>query len=43
MVDHIYGRGESLVPKNRPQMFAKELVMYVGYIYELAGQITPDD
>ena len=43
MVDHIYGRGESLAPKERPHMFAKELVMYVDYIYELAGQITPDD
>ncbi len=43
MVDHIYGRGESIVPKERPHMFAKELVMYVDYISELAGQITPED
>ncbi len=29
MVDHIYGRGESLVPAERPHMFCKELEMYV--------------
>ncbi len=34
MVDHIYGRTESLVDKNRPHMFAKELNMYVDYINE---------
>lgn len=43
MVNHIYGRGETLVPKERPHMFAKELVMYVDYISELADQITPED
>ena len=32
MIDHIYGRCESLVPKNRPHMFAKEMAMYVDYI-----------
>jgi len=31
MVDHIYGRCKSLVPENRPHMFAKEIVMYVDY------------
>jgi hypothetical protein len=36
MVDHIYGRTEPLVPAERPHMFAKELVMYVDYINELA-------
>jgi hypothetical protein len=36
MVDHIYGRTEPLVPAERPHMFAKELVMYVDYIDELA-------
>lgn len=35
MVDHIYGRSESLVPADRPHMFAKELVMYVDYFEEL--------
>ncbi len=31
MIDHIYGRCKSLVPENRPHMFAKEIVMYVDY------------
>jgi hypothetical protein len=35
MVDHIYGRGESLVPDHRPHMFAKEVVMYVDYLGRL--------
>ena len=35
MVDHIYGRSESLVPAERPHMFAKEMVMYVDYYEEL--------
>lgn len=43
MVDHIYGRGESLVPNERPHMFAKELTMYVDYINELAILTDPED
>jgi hypothetical protein len=35
MVDHIYGRSESLVPDERPHMYAKELTMYVDYMEEL--------
>ncbi len=35
MVDHIYGRGPSLVPQHRPHMFAKEIVMYVDYLEKL--------
>lgn len=31
MVDHIYGRRESLVPAERPHMFAAEIVLYVDY------------
>lgn len=38
MIDHIYGRSESLVPTERPHMFAKELVMYVDYFEDLAQQ-----
>ncbi len=38
MVDHIYGRIPSLVPKERPHMFAKELVMYVDYFDSLVTQ-----
>lgn len=36
MVDHIYGRGECLVPSNRPHMFAKEVEMYVDYFEYLS-------
>ncbi|TVR34860.1 MAG: hypothetical protein EA390_02475 [Balneolaceae bacterium] len=43
MVDHIYGRRESLVPDERPHMFAKELTMYVDYLSELAVQVQPGD
>lgn len=38
MVDHIYGQSESLVPEERPHMFAKEMVMYVDYFEELVDQ-----
>lgn len=38
MVDHIYGRGPSLVPPERPHMFAKEIVMYVDYFERLVQQ-----
>lgn len=43
MVDHIYGRSPSVVPEERPHMFAKELVMYVDYVEELMQQTDPDD
>ncbi len=35
MVDHIYGVGPSLVPENRPHMFAKDLLLYVDYFERL--------
>jgi hypothetical protein len=38
MVDHIYGRGESLVPCDRPHMFAKELELYVDHWTALSGK-----
>jgi hypothetical protein len=38
MIDHIYGRGDSLVPSERPHMFSKEMVMYVDYLEELIEQ-----
>lgn len=38
MVDHIYGRADSLVPGERPHMFAKEMAMYVDYVEELLNQ-----
>jgi hypothetical protein len=40
MVDHIYGRGPSLVPPERPHMFAKEIVMYVDYFKRLVDRCT---
>ena len=40
MVDHIYGRGASLVPSERPHMFAKEIEMYVDYLEKLVGQCS---
>ena len=38
MVGHIYGRGESLVPADRPHMFAKELELYVDHCVGLEGK-----
>jgi len=38
MADHIYGKSASLVPEERPHMFAKELVMYVDYFEDLVNQ-----
>lgn len=35
MIDHIYGRIPSLVPSERPHMFAKEMTMYVDYLKNL--------
>lgn len=43
MVDHIYGRGESLVPEERPHMFAKEIRLYVDYFEDLVEQSTPEE
>jgi len=40
MVDHIYGRGPSLVPPGRPHMFAKEIKMYVDYFEKLVNRCT---
>ncbi len=43
MVDHIYGRGPSLVPAHRPHMYAKEMAMYVDYIAQQITITDPDD
>lgn len=40
MVDHIYGRGASLVPPERPHMFAAEIVMYVDYFKRLVSRCS---
>ncbi|MCG2768824.1 MAG: hypothetical protein L6435_10670 [Anaerolineae bacterium] len=42
MVDHIYGRGPSLVPAQRPHMFAQELVLYVDFCEKLVRRCTYD-
>jgi hypothetical protein len=41
MVDHLYGRGPSLVPATRPHVFAKELDMYVDELFRLAASGAP--
>ncbi len=38
MIDHIYGRGPSLVPADRPHMFAKDLRLYVDYFERLVNK-----
>ncbi len=38
MVDHIYGKISSLVPADRPHMFAKEIVLYVDYFRDLVDE-----
>ena len=40
MVDHIYGRGMSLVSPERPHMFAKEVIMYVDHVDRLIKRCT---
>jgi hypothetical protein len=40
MIDHIYGRGPSLVPADRPYMFAKDLRLYVDYYERLVNKHT---
>lgn len=43
MVNHIYGRGRSLVPNDRPHMFSKDLVMSVDYFGKLVDKLTVGD
>lgn len=43
MVDHIHGRGASLVPKARPHFLAKELSMYVDHFENELRATKPDD
>jgi hypothetical protein len=42
MIDHIYGRGDSLVPTERPHMYAKEVAMYLEWVGKLASQVDGD-
>jgi len=43
MVDHIYGRGPSLVPDHRPHMLAQELVLYVDHYQRLLRRCAGTD
>lgn len=40
MVDHIYGKINIITRKDRPNMFIKELELYINYFRELAESIT---
>ena len=40
IVDHIYGRGPSLVPPERPHMFANEMAIYVDYFEKQVAHCT---
>ena len=42
MVDHIYGRGDILVRKDRPNMFVKELMLYLKYFKEQLENLTSE-
>jgi hypothetical protein len=39
MIDHIYGRGESLVSAERPHMFCQELEIYINYYEKLLSSM----
>ena len=43
MIDHIYGRGESLVSTDRPHMFCQEVELYVNYFKNLVKTMGTTD
>ncbi len=43
MINHIYGRGRSLVPADRPHMFTKDLVMSVDYFQKMVDKLLEGD
>lgn len=43
MVDHIYGRGKSLVSSERPHMFSQEVELYVTYFEKLLTTMEMND
>ena len=43
MVDHIYGRGESLVSSDRPHMFSQEVELYVTYFEKLLDSMEMNE
>lgn len=42
MIDHIYGRGPSLVPAERPHFFAKEVGLYVEHLERMAAAASEE-
>lgn len=42
MVDHIYGRADILIRKDRPNMFVKELKLYMSYFKNQLDGLTSD-
>lgn len=40
MIDHIYGRADVILRKDRPHMFIKELTLYVDYWREMIGEAS---
>ena len=38
IIDHIYGRTNNLVESNRPNMFIKELTIYIDYLKGKIGE-----
>ena len=42
MIDHIYGRGKSLVSEYRPHMYAKEIRMYLTWVGGLMDSAKED-
>lgn len=43
MVDHIYGRGKSLVSSDRPHMFSQEVELYVTYFEKLLNTMEMNE
>jgi len=43
MIDHIYGRGESLVSSDRPHMFSQEVELYVTYFEKLLNTMEMNE
>lgn len=43
MIDHIYGRGPSLVPASRPHLFAKDLGLSIDYFEKLVRKLGAGD
>lgn len=39
MIDHIYGRGKSLVSEERPHMFCQEIELYVNYFEKIIASM----